>query len=141
MKMSRIGLLLSTIEYFGVDSEHRRCVSDNGGCFYSPERSKNSATTEGCAIGRLLTPDVQKAFDRSRSSAINTVATDPRLKILMPKWLQNMPVDFLLDVQDLHDNKDYWDKFGLSLIGKGRVQYIINKHKLRLPKYQTIYLG
>jgi len=48
-------ILLDTLEYYIVDSDNRRCISYNGGCFYNPKGAgKTKKQSEGCAIGRLL---------------------------------------------------------------------------------------
>lgn len=61
LEMSLEEILLDTLEYYGED-EHRYCKK-NSECTYSPATLGLELFSEGCAIGRLLTPEIALKFD------------------------------------------------------------------------------
>lgn len=136
--MTKEQLLQSTIDYYGVDPENRRCFKD-GNCKYSPKTAGKQGLSEGCAIGRHLSPKVQKAFDNfsGNSYSIIDIMAKEEMKKLLPEWMQEMPVGFLSSVQVLHDKSSSWGAKGLSNVGKQRVNRIIEEYKLSMPLLNT----
>jgi len=128
--MTESQFLQNMLNYYCADPLARRCVSISGGCKYSPV-SINKLTSEGCAIGRHLSPDVQIKFDNQICAGIEDILDKKYLKELMPKWMQNMNEDFLSDSQALHDMNIFWDDKGLSNEGISRVEEIIKKFDLK----------
>lgn len=128
--MTKEQFLQSTIDYYSVDPYNRRCHRDHG-CKYSPENAGKEGKSEGCAIGRHLTPEVQKKLDESQG-IISDIITYKSLKQLLPEWMQEMDPDFLDQVQLLHDTSSSWEPNGLSERGKERVNTIINKFNLSM---------
>lgn len=130
--MTELELLNDTIAYYSVDPVNRRCYNSiNGACAYSPKTINKVGLSNGCAIGRHLRPEVQKRFDTtSQLSTIGRIISDDENKKLLPEWMQKMNVDFLTDIQNLHDLDIYWDENGLTESGKFAVKYIKNTYIL-----------
>ena len=47
-------------------------------------------------------------------------------------WMQKMNIDFLEEVQSLHDDNIYWDESGLSEAGHRKINTI--KYNFKLQK-------
>ncbi len=133
--MTQEQLLKDTINYYSANPAKRRCVNKKlGACYYSPKRAYKPLS-EGCAIGRHLTPEAKIAFDDLASSdsdmtTISAIMEVGANKAMMPSWMQEMPVGLLADIQRLHDVENHWDSSGLTKIGKRAVNYIINRYSL-----------
>lgn len=56
--------------------------------------------------------------------SINAAMADNELKPLFPEWMQLMPVNFLGEIQILHDKNSSWSDDGLSPVGLMRVENI-----------------
>lgn len=91
--MTRIEVLNDTIKYFW-GSKERQCVA-NGTCQY-----KATETSEGCAIGRLLTPELAASLDQ------NLGVVNDKIFNKLPLSLQSLGQDFLSMLQDLHDTAE-----------------------------------
>lgn len=99
--------LQDTINHYNSTN---RCEGASG-CCYSPSNSEIPENTEGCAIGRHLTKKLAKMLDwkaKPMSKAFK----------LFPRKLQIMGEGFLQEVQCLHDEKEHWNKKGISMRGK-----------------------
>ena len=120
-------LLQDTIAYYSVNPAERRCRSLYS-CNYSPIKI-NKPLSEGCAIGRHLDEDVKIKFDNYYD--IKSINFEyPDIFALAPQWMQDMDIDFLQAIQNLHDYSDYWGETGLSEFGKERVDEIKEKFGL-----------
>lgn len=127
--MTQKEFLLDTIAYYSEDTE-RRCVTEDG-CYYSP-LTINNKKSDGCAIGRWLDPNVAVNLDSlGCKPVINYVVTS-----VLPEKLLKLGVDFLKDIQELHDEDTYWYSDGLSRYGKNKVNSIIDTWNLDIPKYK-----
>lgn len=113
----RKALLDETVKYYSEDTT-RRCV--NGRCFYSPKNANNS-NSEGCAIGRKISPELQLRLDRQEFTGINI--TDNYN--MLPDELKELGKDFLTELQSLHDDGRLWHGVtGLTEQGQNRVKWI-----------------
>jgi hypothetical protein len=92
--MTRIEVLNDTIKYFW-GSKERQCLVNNG-CQY-----KATETSEGCAIGRLLTPELAASLPQDSGVSSDNVFYS------LPLWLKELGQDFLENLQDLHDQNDF----------------------------------
>ena len=128
--MTPLELLNDTIAYYSVNPAERRCISIYGACSYSPSIN-HIPTSEGCAIGRHLDGDVKIKFDESSYGSISMIAKyNKDAFALAPQWMQDMDIDFLMDIQVLHDKSDYWNETGLTEMGEEYVNQIKNKFGL-----------
>lgn len=120
-KMTSEEILLDMLEFYTNDPT-QRCVDEGGGCYYSDVFVCHKS--EGCAIGRMLDPELSKRLDNlyntSSIKSIISLHSD-----LLPKWLLEHDEGFLTYVQTLHDNSRNWTSFGLSEEGKSFVRKII----------------
>lgn len=117
--MTKEEFLEDTIQYFS--DPNKRCVSDFGNCFYSPQDSDQT----GCAIGRFMTPEnAQLADNLGGADGLNYKTMYSIYRSLIPEFMLEWNLDFLDNVQRLHDNSEYWNKTGLSEQGKKYLQEI-----------------
>lgn len=113
-------LLENTINYF--TSENRSIDNNSEDCTYITEDGKR------CAIGIELTKPLAKKL------SINNDGIENDDFDYLPKRLKSMTKSFLINIQELHDGHDYWDKKGLTIQGKRAVKRIVNKYNLILPE-------
>lgn len=97
--MTNEELLQDTINYYWGHPE-RQCKSDKGTCSYSPITANKEATSEGCAIGRLLPEELKDKFDKEFSGS----SIDEMMFELLPEELKHHEFDFLEGLQRLHDD-------------------------------------
>lgn len=120
LQTRRAVVLQDTIQYYSQDPDGRRCSDDNS-CSYSPNTLGIEATSEGCAVGRLLSAELREELDRDFEG--KSVGHDLLFRTL-PKEVQELGLVFLLKLQNLHDSDVYWDSKGLSKVGEEEVQRI-----------------
>lgn len=130
--MTRQEFLLDTVKYYSEDT-NRRCVMHVDGlpyCYYSPKYAQKVDISEGCGIGRKLSPEAQEAYD-SKGGPIGQLFCSNSHKRMAPQWMQEMSVDFLIRLQSFHDSDPYWNKNeGLSEEGKLSLNYILYEYGL-----------
>ena len=104
------------------NSKNRSMNTKNGACMYSPAH----AGTEGCAIGRKVADkNLCRTFDEQYcNSAVSATSVFTQL----PPELQELGVDFLDEVQLLHDETYYWCEGGLNASGREVLGAIISRH-------------
>lgn len=123
LKERRLEILIDTIRYYSEDVS-RRCVRPNGWCKYSGETL--GIDSDGCAIGRLLSPEARKKLDEIFLGSVDVygILSNERSKRLIPEHIYELGEDFLKSLQELHDESSYWDSSGLTSIGSGKVNRI-----------------
>lgn len=113
-KQERLALLDSTIAYYS-ENINRRCVMTNSEgdvkCKYSGTTIGNEES-EGCAIGRLLTPELRQQLDAQCGDDVPSGVTD--IWDYLPEDIKSYGKLFLASLQHLHDGNGYWDINGLS---------------------------
>lgn len=125
--MTSTELFIDTVKHYSVDPINRRCIKTLL-CRYDPRTLGLEGKSEGCAIGRHMTPENAKIADTSGDLGISLLyESTPEL---LPEWMQKMEKEFLVDIQCFHDNDDNWNENGLSIDGKQYVNRIIEKYKL-----------
>lgn len=122
--------LLSTLRYYTKKTAARRCTLLNPvgmslGCFYSPKNA-DKPNSQGCAIGRFMTPAEQIEADKGLDGQTGVKYLGNKL----PTRFKVLGMDFLEEIQALHDTSANWLEEGLSDSGKEHVSYIVNKFKL-----------
>jgi hypothetical protein len=132
--MTKEQLLKDTIDYYSKDPVGLRCVKNNGQgnvtCRYSP-KNVNKPKSEGCGIGRHLSPEVKLRYDEEENNSIKEIFKDPELKAMAPKWMHRIGIKYLMAIQSLHDCTNHWTATGLSEAGKNQVSYLIWSFKLK----------
>lgn len=117
IEQRRLEILNDTVRYYSENPKERRCVS-NLQCRYSGETlGKN---TEGCGIGRLLTLEQRNYLDDKYPEGESVANIFEEL----PKGVQRLGVDFLSDLQQLHDRQNCWDEFSITRQGVEAVEKI-----------------
>lgn len=138
--------LADNLTYF-VNDTSKRCVDRLGSCFYSGESIKHTGKdTEGCFVGRLLTPKDRITADKlldgiaeGEIAVYGLVRHADEIGITIPKIiLDNLPV--MSKFQFLHDTIDFWNDKGLSERGKALLATIIKDYDLE-EKYFEKFLA
>ena len=99
---------------------------------YSP-KTLGVKNSDGCAIGRFLDPEIAYQIDAENNGI--SIKLLLNMDYELPEWIKNMDSDFLQSVQDLHDTDSYWEKRGLSYLGKQIVNAMIINHNLNVEPY------
>ncbi len=93
-------------------------------CLYSSEDGKH------CAVGMCLTG---KALKRIFTEGLNSKTVFELYDKLGPemfrKEYQGHELNFWKDLQQLHDNQEYWDDEGITDFGRDRYDQIVSKYK------------
>lgn len=98
-------------------SKTRAVDPESGGCRYF-------AQGKCCAVGRcMLDPEVYKNY-------LGNVNRFGDLDSLLKPEYRGFPIDFWLDLQDLHDWDGNWNETGLTTLGKKKVRDIKEEFKL-----------
>ncbi len=123
-KEEQLALLNDTIAHYS-ENVNRRCVAiDSNGqiqCKYSGT-TINNTESDGCAIGRLLTPELRLMLDNNCGdtipSGVDNVWGD------LPDEIKAYGQAFLITLQKLHDEPSYWGSEGLTERGQSCVDRI-----------------
>lgn len=112
-------ILNDTVRFYSKNPLENRAV-DNGDCLY---HIPNSGAK--CAIGRLL-----NEADLANLEANNQLHDTPIVDIyekLTTEKVKILPVLFLMNLQDFHDEDQNWEETRISLIGKTQADHILAK--------------
>lgn len=110
----RLEVLEETAKHY--NSTNRSQDPESGRCSYFPP---DDVESDGCAIGRLI-EDKSLCVDFEDDSLQD-------IFYKLPEWLQELGMEFLDDLQGLHDVKEHWDEKGLTERGKERYESIKKK--------------
>ena len=98
-------------------------AEDNNGCsYYIPYKT-------GCAVGRLM--------DRKKAKRIEEIASKESLGLhavfdLFPEDVKSLGLDFLQEMQWMHDESTYFTTKGLSPSGIEMAKKIAKKYNLNI---------
>lgn len=130
--------LADNLAYY-VNDTTKRCTNGEH-CYYSGETAKKDS--EGCFVGRLLTPEDRLKADKELASGISGVEAlcgrALELGITIPKIISENKT-LVRQFQSLHDNDENWIETGLSINGKSKLKYLITQYILE-EKYFEKYL-
>lgn len=114
----RLAFINESISHFNINNRGispvtvENCITRGGICSYEA----------GCIIGRHLDKELCIAFDRiGRFSGVNHVFDR------LPEKLKELGEDFLVSLQNMHDDVQCWDEHGLTK--EGLEEYNIIKLK------------
>lgn len=120
MKATKLKIVEETVAYYSQDVKRRSVFCDSLGnstsCNYNSQY-------EGCAVGRLI-PKLErvKLDERFNNVTIKNIQKDSKFLPsdfpIFSKLLEDLGVDFLQDLQILHDSSSNWSEQGLTLIGE-----------------------
>lgn len=112
----RLAFLDDTAKYYNINNRGvvPNSLHAGGRCQYA-----STEKSPGCAIGRHVFTNVAKELDQLGN--IIDVYSKNRFDLL-PLWMREMGVNFLSEMQQLHDNgfdgrSTYWDENGLTFNG------------------------
>ncbi len=111
LKAERLRILDDTATFY---NSNNRALIGRACCYISPDGKQR------CSIGRNVTEKEARLMQANNSSIEHIWAYIPKA---IPQKLIDVGIDFLAQLQDLHDCEDYWTSNGLSLMG-------INKYHL-----------
>jgi len=109
---TKLELLNNTAARYNINT---RAVNVKGCCSYITEDGKK------CAIGAEV---------RNPSKLVNGGVLNDYVFSALPKRLQKMGLDFLSDIQSLHDKPINWNERGLSEKGSDRFEQIKSAYNL-----------
>lgn len=124
--MNKKEFLQSTIDYYSADI-NRRCKTRNGICTYSPEAAGKVGISEGCAIGRMMTPENKLLADFECGKPILSIYNRLEQNKMLPDWMLEFEPEFLSNIQSLHDQDCYWNFNGIS---KRKIFYKFHMYKI-----------
>lgn len=133
--MTREEFLLDTLEYYSQDPSRRCFHTETRICYYSPVNADNP-NSEGCAIGRWLSPDLQLKLDNESYPGINTDDVFEQL----PDNLQQLGQSFLSSVQSLHDGNS-WCQGGVINSNIYNLKRIIQNYELDYKKFEKYIIN
>ncbi len=129
--MQALNMLNDVVEHFSSNPTELRSKSLKG-CFYNPQPNKPKSI--GCAISMYISSKNAIYLDDhcgSIDSAFDGGYTDNlTLHSKLPKWIQKMDVNFLSEIQNLHDDNVYWTNKTISKESKQKVKKIIKQFQL-----------
>lgn len=100
-------------------------VHRGGSCMYAPIQGK----PYGCGVGRLLTLELCQQLDASCSTTNSSpVIADCIAQSLLPPEIKELGMDFLQDLQTLHDTPVHFDEKGLTPYGQEIFEEFVKKH-------------
>ena len=104
-----------------------RAINPSESCYYS--HSFNG----GCAVGRLLPEDIAEKADLDNALATSSGIREPEIWEICSQveLVTLLGMDFLADLQFIHDNGYHWTKKGLSEIGMRERDRVVVKIKSR----------
>jgi hypothetical protein len=127
IKQLQLEFLEEMVEYYSADPKKRRNYNETiEACQYHPA----SEESEGCAIGRKVSKRLAKKLDNfiGLGDDDGTSVKCNGIFKLLPQKLQRLGKRFLIDIQDFHDEKDYWaDKETFEY----QMDWIIGKYDLK----------
>lgn len=118
--MNEVEFLIDTINHYTSLNRNVAWYGDSRICVYMPAND----TSKGCAVGRHLL-GFKGINDEDNISDFGTfVHVHPEL---VPDWLRLFDVNFVLQVQQLHDSEEAWNNRGISDHGVVKVRDICRK--------------
>ena len=135
MEKSLSEKLADNLAYY-VNDTNKRCKNDTS-CYYSGETAKKDS--EGCFVGRFLTPEDRIKADNGLTFGASGVSTlkmrSGELGITIPQIIQDN-VKLMGKFQSLHDLNEYWTETGLTNEGKTTLKMIINDFELEVKYFE-----
>ena len=117
-----LDILKDTRDYYAEDTSNRRSISKDGECWYTWGENH-------CAVGRFLKEEYQVETWENNNESVNELCNASPgawdIDWALRKEVQGLNPDFWRDLQDFHDDRQYWNaecsvesEIGLSDRGK-----------------------
>lgn len=130
IQQKRLDFLNDTVNHYNINNRCSAIIGGYNSCKYHPKSLGLEGISEGCAIGRKVGRRLALKLDEIGGS-VSTIFEH------LPKKLQELQDDFLMEVQELHDTSTYWNETGLSKVGKKMYNYIKDTYCKSLKTLQT----
>lgn len=138
MEKSLSEQLADNLAYYVNDTNKRCTIGAN--CYYSGESAKKDS--EGCFVGRLLSPEDRLKADKGLTPGATGVSSlckkEDILGITIPNIIKENQ-QLMRNFQFLHDIGENWDDKGLTNEGKTTLKMIIHDFELE-EKYFEKFL-
>jgi hypothetical protein len=135
MEKSLSEQLADNLAYY-VNDTSKRCKNDTS-CYYSGVTAKKDS--EGCFVGRLLTPEDRIKADKGLTfgaSGVNSLCNKAEnLGITIPDIIKDNE-KIMSNFQKFHDSDEYWTETGLTNEGKTTLKMIINDFELEVKYFE-----
>jgi hypothetical protein len=118
---TREEFLQDNLNYFWGKPEHQ--CKEGKGCFYSPKRE-----SEGCAIGRHLSLKLANKLDVEQETGV----VNDNIFNHLPKWMQALGHDFLVEMQALHDTGIFVEK--KKIVVNCKMKSFVDMSKITFPE-------
>lgn len=120
IKAKRLSIVEDVAKHY--TSTNRAASLETNSCQYAPIEG----VSEGCAVGRLIADkELCKLMD-TRGCSINSVSQI--FSEMVPQELKDLDLEFLRDLQIIHDEPSNWNSSGLSTYGQESIERIINRY-------------
>jgi len=115
--MTKLEIINETVNFYSEDISRRSRVDRR--CLY------NSGDSRHCALGRCFLPEYKEQglnFKMNNDSADDLCIKYDGLDNLLLEQYRGHSTSFWGDLQELHDNNDYWNEHGINNYGMARVE-------------------
>lgn len=125
IKERMIAFLYDTAKFYNL--ENRAVIGESPSTYacsyYRTEKSP------GCAIGRHV--DLDDCEEKQCSLAISAIVGSCKFfDSLIPNWMKEMDINFLRDIQILHDLRGHWQHDGIGPYGVYFLTEMLKTYKL-----------
>lgn len=125
LSFQRVLFLGHTINFYHAKN---RAIHPDNFCVYGALEN-----SPGCAIGKHMMAENAKMLDGAGCDISVSWIYSQGHKDTLPVWMQELGEQFLLKVQDIHDETYYWNDKGLSEHGIKETNLIIDAFNLPVP--------
>lgn len=124
--MTKLQIIEETAAFYGEDTTRRATYKNEYGntqCSYLMEDGRK------CAFGRVLeNPEILKDQTCSVWGIYKKVCGSFDIKFLPQYNKYSQDMDFWDSIQSFHDNDIYWDKKGLTKLGKSELKHLKERY-------------
>lgn len=115
--LTKIEIIQQTAKYYSEDTS-RRSINKLGNCVYKSENNNKCAFAYWC-IEDIILPEENNANDLLDKLGFDILKEEARIE----------NTTFWFDLQFFHDQTEYWDKSGLTILGNLRLDNLLMKYK------------
>lgn len=100
-------------------------MRNGGACMYTPLPGK----PYGCGVGRLLPVELcHKLDERGKDYNASPLVSEDFVQDLLPPEIKELGIDFLQDLQTLHDTLPHFNEKGLTAYGQETFDELVKKY-------------
>ena len=130
-------ILRNTVDYYRVDPQGRRSVTEDGDCMYTWGDNH-------CAIGRYMKPEFKtEEFEMNEGVGVNGLGGD--IDEFLIKKVHGIELLFWRDLQEIHDIVGHWEEWHehgdgvrkYELTDRGKETYVGMQDKIIRGEYDN----